>query len=357
MQPLKIHNKRQNMQILHIMVSQIKRYKLLQSIIISGLLFPFIVGFSPLLIDNIDIVAIRDMQLRHEGKDNVLDTIIVIRNSNENTLKLENCTFDLAFALSDSEDIPLGRALKEEIFLERQVDSMDAYTDTEVRLSVSLDQDIQTLSQTLMTKKEIVGLLAESKPKLNLHLKGRFDVGIKANRAWGYQPGITIDWIVKPEVQRDILAKVFSTMTPGSKPAAAIPEATPSPVTAAPISKETSDLDVTRKITIYFALGAKTFDDDAREKLQKWAEKQQELSKDMILHVEGHTDKKGDEQKNLKISIERADTVCDYLTDTLNMSWKRVVIEGFGETQPVVTGDSEEAHAKNRRVELYVSYE
>jgi outer membrane protein OmpA-like peptidoglycan-associated protein len=208
-----------------------------------------------------------------------------------------------------------------------------------------------------MMKKEIVGLLAESKSKLHLHLKGRFDIGIKANRAWGYQPGITIDWIVKPEVQRNVLAKVFSTMTPGSKSATVIPEATPSPVTAPPIPKKTLSLDATRKITIYFASGSTSLDDDAKGTLRKWAEKQRDMSKDMCIHIEGHTDKKGDEQRNWEISEKRAIAVDYYLINTIGMSWKCVIREGFGETKLVATEDNEEAHAKNRRVELYVSYE
>ncbi len=353
--------KRYNPQILRSILSKSGRLKLL-SMIISVIALPFILGFSPLLLDNIDIVAIRDLQLRQERGDYVLDTTIVIRNTTGSTLKLENCTFDLAFAFDNSEDIPLGAAVKDEILLEQQADSADDSTDTDVKLSVNLGPDIQKLQQTLMAKKEMALLLTQSKPKLNLHLQGKFDIGIKADRAWGYQEGITIDWIVKPEVQKSVLAKIMHAMISGTTTAATTPEAKPiSPKAAASVTPEAKPIPDTimQKITVYFASGAKALDDESKKALRKWVKEQQNISDRAILHVEGHTDSSGPAKQNQKISEKRANIVYYYLTKTLKMTWKQVVIKGFGETQPVATEDSEdkEAQARNRRVEVYVSYE
>lgn len=329
---------------------------------------PFLFGFSPALLDNIDIVAIRDMQLRQEGSEYILDTVIVIRNANKNTLKLEHCMFDLAFAFDNAEDIPLGTAQIEEILLPHSEDASEEAIETEVPLAVHLGQDVQRLSQQLMTKKEMAFLLTKSTPRLNLHLQGRFDFGIKTTQLWGYQPGITIDWIVTPEIQREVLARVIQAMTAGqamasgTKPSKLEPEQASQSVIAQTDTSQTgasesqpSSGNISRAV-LYFDSGSTSLNAEAKKTLQAWIKQQQNVSAEAILHIEGHTDSSGDAEQNQIISIKRAGAVYYYLTNTLGITWKHTVVKGFGETQLLVQEDSKEAQAKNRRVELYVGY-
>lgn len=65
--------------------------------------------------------------------------------------------------------------------------------------------------------------------------------------------------------------------------------------------------------------------------------------------VEGHTDKKGKFDYNMKLSQDRADAVRRVILDQGN-SKDRVQAQGFGPTRPLKDGDSPEILALNRRV-------
>ena len=67
--------------------------------------------------------------------------------------------------------------------------------------------------------------------------------------------------------------------------------------------------------------------------------------------IEGHTDSEGDEATNLTLSVERAEAVRDYLVEQ-GIASDRLETEGFGETQPIASNDTEEGRAQNRRIEF-----
>ncbi len=69
----------------------------------------------------------------------------------------------------------------------------------------------------------------------------------------------------------------------------------------------------------------------------------------MHIEINGHTDNNGEKKYNKKLSIERADAVSKYLVDK-KISKKRLTIQGFGDTQPIVTNDTPSGKKKNRRV-------
>ncbi len=69
------------------------------------------------------------------------------------------------------------------------------------------------------------------------------------------------------------------------------------------------------------------------------------------VEIQGHTDNIGSEEKNLKLSRERAQTVYDYLVKK-GISGTRLTTAGFGFQFPVANNSSEEGRRKNRRVEF-----
>lgn len=78
---------------------------------------------------------------------------------------------------------------------------------------------------------------------------------------------------------------------------------------------------------------------------------------DWIIRVDGHTDDVplsgfGEFRDNWELSQARALSVVRYMQDTLGFPPNRLAAAGFGEYQPVATGDSAEARAQNRRIEL-----
>lgn len=72
---------------------------------------------------------------------------------------------------------------------------------------------------------------------------------------------------------------------------------------------------------------------------------------DTNILIEGHTDATGSEEYNLELSRKRAQTVANYLS-TLGISPTRFTIMGYGESQPLMTNDTPEGRAANRRVEI-----
>ncbi len=75
--------------------------------------------------------------------------------------------------------------------------------------------------------------------------------------------------------------------------------------------------------------------------------------------VSGHTDSKGDEAFNQRLSEQRATSVRDALASRLGPGWT-FEVQGFGETRPVAPETIEggapnpEGQARNRRVELSI---
>jgi outer membrane protein OmpA-like peptidoglycan-associated protein len=69
--------------------------------------------------------------------------------------------------------------------------------------------------------------------------------------------------------------------------------------------------------------------------------------------AEGHTDSKGTDAYNENLSMRRANAVRDYLVAG-GIAPSRIQVQGFGESRPVASNDTEDGRAQNRRVELRV---
>jgi OOP family OmpA-OmpF porin len=85
--------------------------------------------------------------------------------------------------------------------------------------------------------------------------------------------------------------------------------------------------------------------DEIGEILVKWPE--------LKVEIGGHTDSKGSESYNMKLSGERADAVKAYLVKKFpSLNTGNLTTKGYGEGSPVATNDTEEGRASNRRVEF-----
>jgi outer membrane protein OmpA-like peptidoglycan-associated protein len=71
------------------------------------------------------------------------------------------------------------------------------------------------------------------------------------------------------------------------------------------------------------------------------------------VRVEGHTDSRGNDAANLKLSDGRAKAVMAYLVKA-GVTAERLSAAGFGETRPVDPAQTEVAWEKNRRVEFVI---
>ena len=72
-----------------------------------------------------------------------------------------------------------------------------------------------------------------------------------------------------------------------------------------------------------------------------------------IVEVSGHTDSVGSDAANQTLSVQRANSVGNYLIGK-GLVRERFEIVGFGETRPAASNDSDSGRALNRRVEIRV---
>lgn len=70
------------------------------------------------------------------------------------------------------------------------------------------------------------------------------------------------------------------------------------------------------------------------------------------IHVVGHTDNVGSVESNIKLSQSRAEAVVQELVKNNGIAAARLRAFGCGQFAPVMTNDTEDGRAKNRRVEL-----
>lgn len=82
----------------------------------------------------------------------------------------------------------------------------------------------------------------------------------------------------------------------------------------------------------------------------------QALADNPTIHVriEGHTDSRGSDRFNMKLSKGRAASVRSYLLDK-GIDADRMIAEGYGETQPIADNRTAAGREQNRRVEFFIT--
>jgi OOP family OmpA-OmpF porin len=89
-----------------------------------------------------------------------------------------------------------------------------------------------------------------------------------------------------------------------------------------------------------------------KAKLDDLVGKVKAINLEVIVAV-GHTDSKGNDASNQKLSVRRAEGVKAYLVSK-GIEKNRVYTEGKGSKQPVADNKTAEGRAKNNRVEIEV---
>jgi outer membrane protein OmpA-like peptidoglycan-associated protein len=72
------------------------------------------------------------------------------------------------------------------------------------------------------------------------------------------------------------------------------------------------------------------------------------------VRLEGHTDAKGDDAYNQRLSERRAAAVKTWLAEREGIEAGRLAPRGFGEKRPVASNDDDAGRQKNRRVEVVI---
>lgn len=104
---------------------------------------------------------------------------------------------------------------------------------------------------------------------------------------------------------------------------------------------------------IYYDYDSYTLREESKPSLDKLV-KLLEDTPDAMVQINSHTDERGKQDYNLKLSEERAKSVVDYLVEK-GISQGRLSWKGFGFSQPVIKGaKTEEEHQMNRRTAFQV---
>lgn len=104
---------------------------------------------------------------------------------------------------------------------------------------------------------------------------------------------------------------------------------------------------------VLFGFDKSSLSSEARTNLDKLV-KVLNTYPDTDIQVQGHTDSKGSESYNKKLSVRRSSAVLDYLRNNAIAS-NRMSIVGYGETMPKYNNNTEDGQSQNRRVEFLIT--
>lgn len=111
-------------------------------------------------------------------------------------------------------------------------------------------------------------------------------------------------------------------------------------------------IKVTFDSGILFATSSSTLNAASREALTRFAENMN-ANPDTDIKIIGHTDSTGRHEFNMQLSEKRAESVMNFLRAN-NVAAGRMIPIGMGPDEPIVSNDTKENRAKNRRVEIYI---
>ena len=140
---------------------------------------------------------------------------------------------------------------------------------------------------------------------------------------------------------------------PVAPPAVVTPPApAPAPAPAVVVPPPPVATKVTYAADAFFDFDKSVLKPEGKAKLDDLVSKVKGINLEVIIAV-GHTDSRGSDAYNQKLSVRRSEAVKAYLVSK-GIEKNRVYTEGKGEKQPVADNKTKEGMAKNRRVEIEV---
>lgn len=102
---------------------------------------------------------------------------------------------------------------------------------------------------------------------------------------------------------------------------------------------------------VYFDTGSAKVKDESYAVLKQVADVMT-ANTDLKILIAGHTDNTGTIEGNKKLSLDRAESVKQYLVSRFGIAVVRLSTKGAGDTEPIADNKTVEGRAKNRRVEF-----
>lgn len=115
---------------------------------------------------------------------------------------------------------------------------------------------------------------------------------------------------------------------------------------------ETATASSTKGVTVSFASGSATLDDNAKRIIDlEFGDIAKNFANNRV-RIEGNTDSQGPAQANRELSQRRAQAVADYLVSEYGFDRRRFVIVGHGPDNPVADNATEDGRRRNRRTDF-----
>jgi peptidoglycan-associated lipoprotein len=106
-------------------------------------------------------------------------------------------------------------------------------------------------------------------------------------------------------------------------------------------------------MTVTFPYDSSTLSEEAKSTLAKNAQIMKDKAS-IKVQIEGHCDSRGGIQYNLALGEKRANAVRSYLRER-GVAANRMTTISYGKERLMAAGDSEDAHAKNRRANFVIT--
>lgn len=136
-------------------------------------------------------------------------------------------------------------------------------------------------------------------------------------------------------------------VAPTPAPIAPAPAPAPAARAAAPTSEK-----ITMAADDLFDFGKAVIKPAAKAKMDDLVGKLKGVNLEVVIAI-GHADSIGSDKYNMKLSLNRAESVKAYLVSK-GVPANRIYTEGKGKRQPIASNKSKDGRAKNRRVEIEV---
>ena len=106
------------------------------------------------------------------------------------------------------------------------------------------------------------------------------------------------------------------------------------------------------RLLIFFDFDKSTLQNESKPELARLTKFMND-NPNVKIELQGHTDDRGTDDYNNSLSLERAKAVSTYLGNN-GIQTSKISTKGFGKSKPLIVDTTEEARAKNRRVELVI---
>ncbi len=152
----------------------------------------------------------------------------------------------------------------------------------------------------------------------------------------------------------DCVAKKAEPAKPAAPAAPAAPATPAAPAAPAPVAAQPAPTTVKQAITIQaealFDFDKSVLKPAGKKSIDDAVAKMQKVDVELVIAT-GHTDSRGTDAYNQKLSERRAQSVKEYMVSK-GIPAAKITTLGKGESQPVATNKTDEGRAKNRRVDI-----